>query len=75
VFSPAGHMPQNDVFAHSGCLDASCTVPWLGATLFGVADVYRPTDVADSIRLLGLGQKVAAHRDRRFETVKVETSQ
>ena len=39
---------------------------------FGEDDVYRQADAEGFIRLFGLGQKVAAQRDRRLQEESLE---
>jgi argininosuccinate synthase len=41
---------------------------------FGADDVYRQADAEGFIRLFGLGQKVAAHRDRRMQEQEMEVA-
>ncbi len=41
---------------------------------FGADDVYRQADAEGFIRLFGLGQKVAAQRDRRLHDAEVEVA-
>jgi argininosuccinate synthase len=41
---------------------------------FGEDDVYRQADAEGFIRLFGLGQKVAAQRDRRLKEESMEVA-